>query len=55
MSLTIGEQKAVTCPECGSTNVHQHDTYCDDEHEAGDDNSYCWPFYCDDCGEGFEA
>jgi hypothetical protein len=38
------------CPNCCSTNNHKHDTYCDDEHE--EDN--CFPFYCDDCGEGFE-
>jgi hypothetical protein len=38
------------CPNCGSQNVHEHDSYCDDEHDEGN----CFSFYCDDCGEGFD-
>lgn len=49
MSLTHGEPKVGTCPNCGSNRWHKHDTYCDDEQDN------CFPFYCDACGEGFEA
>ena len=40
------------CPNCESTNVHEHDNYCDDEHDPDDG---CFSFYCNDCGEGFEV
>lgn len=40
------------CTECGSSKYHEHDNWCDDEHADGLEN--CFPFYCDECGEGFD-